>query len=197
MRAGRACVTAIPLGRRLPGASSNLPGRPDLDTDPEASLARNLAPPLFGLAPGGVCRAADVAAGAVRSYRTVSPLPSGPKAERRSVLCGTVPGFASAGCYPAPLVHGARTFLPGNLSVSPKRPSGRLTCARHGDTGLSRQGRTPVKLNQDTRWGAVSVIVVRARAAMLRPPRPRPARSSCNVLRVEASNTPSTLSGRK
>src|SRR6476620_190237 len=27
-------VTAIPLGRRLPGASSNLPGRQDRDTDP-------------------------------------------------------------------------------------------------------------------------------------------------------------------
>jgi len=65
-------VTAIPLGRRLPGASSNQPGRQDLDTDPEA--ASSSAPPLFGLAPGGVCRAADVAAGAVRSYRTVSPL---------------------------------------------------------------------------------------------------------------------------
>jgi len=36
-RAARAThVTAIPLGRRLPGASSNLPGRPDPDTDPEA-----------------------------------------------------------------------------------------------------------------------------------------------------------------
>jgi len=32
-------------------------------------------PSLFGLAPGGVCRAAGVAAGAVRSYRTFSPLP--------------------------------------------------------------------------------------------------------------------------
>jgi len=30
---------------------------------------------LFGLAPGGVCRAATVAGSAVRSYRTVSPLP--------------------------------------------------------------------------------------------------------------------------
>jgi hypothetical protein len=29
-------VTAIPLGRRLPGASSNQPGRPDLDIDPGA-----------------------------------------------------------------------------------------------------------------------------------------------------------------
>src|SRR5262245_55905208 len=36
---------------------------------------------------------------------------------RRSVLCGTFPGLAPAGCYPAPHVHGARTFLPGNLSV--------------------------------------------------------------------------------
>src|ERR1700728_5338894 len=42
-------------------------------------------------------------------------------APRRSVLCGTVPGFAPAGRYPAPLVHGARTFLPGNLSVLPER----------------------------------------------------------------------------
>ena len=38
-------------------------------------------------------------------------------APRRSVLCGTVPGVAPAGCYPAPFVHGARTFLPGHLSV--------------------------------------------------------------------------------
>ncbi len=33
---------------------------------------------LFDLAPGGVCRAAAVAGGAVRSYRTLSPLPGGP-----------------------------------------------------------------------------------------------------------------------
>src|SRR5215467_4224019 len=32
-------------------------------------------PSLFGLTPGGVCRAAAVAGSAVRSYRTVSPLP--------------------------------------------------------------------------------------------------------------------------
>ena len=31
---------------------------------------------LFGLASGGVCRAADVATDAVRSYRTISPLPA-------------------------------------------------------------------------------------------------------------------------
>jgi len=31
--------------------------------------------PLFGLAPSGVCPAIDVATNAVRSYRTISPLP--------------------------------------------------------------------------------------------------------------------------
>src|SRR6202020_560635 len=31
---------------------------------------------LFGLAPGGVCRAVGVATFAVRSYRTISPLPA-------------------------------------------------------------------------------------------------------------------------
>ncbi len=39
----------------------------------EANLFR--ASFLFGFAPGGACHAADVAAGAVRSYRTLSPLP--------------------------------------------------------------------------------------------------------------------------
>jgi hypothetical protein len=42
---------------------------------PEAVLAHGFAPSLFGLAPGGVCHAAAVTVGAVRSYRTFSPLP--------------------------------------------------------------------------------------------------------------------------
>ena len=57
--------TVIPLGRPSPDASSNLPG----DNAGRAMV------PLFGLAPGGVCPATDVATGAVRSYRTISPLP--------------------------------------------------------------------------------------------------------------------------
>ncbi len=62
-------------------------------------------------------------------------------APRRSVLCGTVPGFAPAGCYPAPIVHGARTFLPGNLSVLPERPSGRLTGQAWGRSRAPSRGR--------------------------------------------------------
>ena len=116
-------VTAIPLERRLPGASSNLPGRQDSDTDLGARrlAAMRPTPSLFGFAPGGVCRAACVTAGAVRSYRTISPLPRDDAARgnapRRFVFCGTVPGVAPAGRYPAPYVHGARTFLPGDLSA--------------------------------------------------------------------------------
>ena len=64
-------MAAIPLGRRLHAASSNQP-----EWQIRRRIAESLPPPfLFGFAPGGVCRAAFVAAGAVRSCRTVSPLP--------------------------------------------------------------------------------------------------------------------------
>ncbi len=41
---------------------------------------------LFGLAPGGVYPATAVTGGAVRSYRTLSPLPAGPKARTGGLL---------------------------------------------------------------------------------------------------------------
>jgi len=73
----------------------------------DSSCAGRAKSPLFGLAPGGVCRAPRVATRAVRSYRTVSPLPVPAFAEataghRRSVLCGTFPGLAAGGRYPPP-----------------------------------------------------------------------------------------------
>src|SRR6202158_1257809 len=41
-----------------------------------------------------------------------------PKGEGwRFVLCGTVPGVAPAGRYPAPYVDGARTFLPRRITT--------------------------------------------------------------------------------
>ncbi len=43
----------------------------------ETRLPANRLPPLFGLAPGGVYHATAVTGGAVRSYRTLSPLPPG------------------------------------------------------------------------------------------------------------------------
>jgi hypothetical protein len=76
---------------------------------------RPALPSLFGLAPGGVYLAGSVAGPAVRSYRTFSPLL--PLTRKRFVLCGTFPGVAPAGCYPAPYVDGARTFLSQGLST--------------------------------------------------------------------------------
>ena len=93
-------------------------------TGPEGPAGR---PPLCGLAPGGVYHAAAVAGSAVRSYRTLSPLPAAAfnGGRRRSALCGTFPGVAPAGRYPAPCFRGARTFLPSARRVE-ERPSSRL-----------------------------------------------------------------------
>ncbi len=44
----------------------------------------------------------------------------------RFVLCGTFPGVAPAGCYPAPYVNGARTFLS-------ERPFGACRSGRPAD----------------------------------------------------------------
>src|SRR3954453_3699571 len=97
---------AIPLRRPLPVASSNQPRREPRDGPGPCGPS-----PLFGLAPGGACRAADVAARAVRSYRTISPLPMGFAAYRRYLFCGAFPEVTLAGRYPAPCLRGARTFL--------------------------------------------------------------------------------------
>ena len=71
--------TVIHLGFASPQTSSNLPG----------SSAGHANGSLFGLAPGGVYPATAVASGAVRSYRTFSPLPGGSKAAGRYLFCGT------------------------------------------------------------------------------------------------------------
>ena len=64
--------TVIPLAYASPRSSSDLPGSP---CGPHVAAIKPLAS-LFGLAPGGVCRAVGVATPAVRSYRTISPLPA-------------------------------------------------------------------------------------------------------------------------
>ena len=72
----------------------------------------NHASSLLGFAPGGVYLAADLSADAVRSYRTISPLPP----RGRYLFCGTGPNLTVAsqagGRYPPPWFSGARTFLP-------------------------------------------------------------------------------------
>ena len=126
-------VTAIPLERRLPGASSNLPGRRDSDIylGTHRLATKRPTPPLFGFAPGGVCHAACVAAGAVRSYRTISPLPRTAlhEAARRGGLFSVA---LSLGSPPPDVIRHRMSMEPGLSSPAtfrslPERPSGRLT----------------------------------------------------------------------
>jgi hypothetical protein len=59
-------AAVIPLGRSSLNGSSDLPG---------SKTERAAPPPLFGLAPRGVFPADPITRAAVRSYRTISPLP--------------------------------------------------------------------------------------------------------------------------
>ena len=93
---------AIDLGRPLPGASCGLPGR---------QTRRATSPPLFGLAPDGVCRATSVAGGAVGSYPTFSPLPAPHKGPLAVCFLWHFPSGFPAWALPSILPCGARTFL--------------------------------------------------------------------------------------
>lgn len=91
-----------------PFTRSNRLKQPTRMTSLETAGA-STTPSLFGFAPGGVYTATLVTDHAVGSYPTFSPLPIN---DGRFVFCCTFPGVAPAGRYPAPLFHGARTFLP-------------------------------------------------------------------------------------
>ena len=97
------CLVTIHLDLLLPISSSDQPGL-CLEIPSFAHES------LLGLAPGGACRAFFVTKKAVSSYLTFSPLPYKFQL-RRFIFCGTFPGVAPAGYYPAPLSCGARTFL--------------------------------------------------------------------------------------
>jgi hypothetical protein len=88
----------IPLGAALPRTLvSDLPGGFGTCSSRLGASGRYAAPPgsqrqlpsLFGLAPCGVYPASAVTVGAVRSYRTFSPLPEFREEPRRYLLCGT------------------------------------------------------------------------------------------------------------
>ena len=132
-------------------------------------------PPLFGLAPGGVCHAV------CRCRRRGALLPHPftlassvvARGDRRSALCGTFPELRACaqlrvvpppgGRYPPPLFRGARTFLGILANDAAARPPGGVTLSGNdsGREGNARGGgpsRTPLLL----RWRTL---------ATLRPPR--------------------------
>ena len=110
-------VAAIPLGRPLPAASSNQPGRQPGNRPGAAGAPRR---PYSVLLLVGFTVPSALPRPRCALTAPFHPYPS----TGRFAFCGTVPGVAPAGRYPAPCFHGARTFLSG---TSPKRPPGRLT----------------------------------------------------------------------
>jgi hypothetical protein len=124
-RRSRACVTAIPLGRRLPGASSNLPGRQDPDMIPE--ISPRAVPIRFCSRWGLPCRRRCRRRGALLPHRfTLAALYATRAAVSFSVAL-------SLGFDPRRTLSGtALSMEPGLSSPAafrplPERPSGRLT----------------------------------------------------------------------
>ena len=109
--------TAIHLGRTSQYASCDLPG-----SRADHTCETKLTAPLFGLAPDGVCPATSVTGSAVRSYRTISPLPEGYKARWRYIFCGTFRRLAPPRRYLA-----SCPAEPGLSSLPTHRPEQRLS----------------------------------------------------------------------
>jgi len=114
---------AIHLGRPLPDASCDLPGR-RRGNPPCRTEIRRVAPTRSCSRWGLPCRRRRRRRGALLPHPfTLTRLRQG--FGGRFAFCGTFPRVAPAGRYPAPCSRGARTFLPpGNPG---RRPSGRLT----------------------------------------------------------------------
>src|SRR5438105_10768482 len=133
-------VATISLGRPLPDASSNLPG---------SQARRATSPPLFGLSPSGVYRAEGVtaSAGALLPHRFTLAACFRP---RRFVFCGTFPGIAPAGGYPA--------LCPVELGLS---------------SGCLRGPRPPVALRTAVP-ACYAALRVEGEGRRFNPPRPAP-----------------------
>src|SRR5690349_24641994 len=118
-------MVSRPVGGVLSSASRRLGGHPSVRptsgllvlVSEEIGRAGRGPVPTLGLAPGGVCRAVAVTSDAVRSYRTVSPLPV-----RRRPVARSAPPSAVCSLWHFPSGHpawplastlpcGAPTFL--------------------------------------------------------------------------------------
>jgi hypothetical protein len=164
---GRDCsrATAIPLGDRLLGPSGNLPGRRRGST-PGVAPCR----PYSVLLPVGFAVPLPLP---VARWALTPPFHPCRGMPRRSLLCGTVPGVAPAGRYPAPCFRGARTFLPRALSGDA------AAAVRPADGRQVRQSRRSVKAP-----GSVSPQICgpSARRGRLNWTRPSAGRSPGNSL---------------
>jgi len=131
---------AIHLGRALPRASCNQPGRRSGNGPEDPRLQRRpspsektcaFVPPLFGLAPGGVCRAAPVA-------RTRGALLPHPFTLTREAAGGLLSVALSLGSPPPDVIRHRASMEPGLSSARPHRAksphmSGRAAAIRPAD----------------------------------------------------------------
>jgi hypothetical protein len=151
-------------------------------------------PPLFGLAPGGVYPAAAVAGSAVRSYRTVSPVPAW-VAPRGSPLAPAV-CFLWHFPWGRPRRPLAGTVFPWSPDFPPtpperrryQRPSGRLAapaCAQPSDRS------SPLRPARCSRSG------LRGRAFRRASVQPTARATASRRARVPASAWPLTVSPRQ
>ena len=103
--------------------------RPTREHARAARCSAGLHAPLFGLAPGGVYPAAAVATSAVRSYRTISPLPPVRMTGSAVSFLWHFPWTCAPQALPGTLPYGARTFLPRRERRA--RLSGRLPAEKY------------------------------------------------------------------
>jgi len=185
---------AIPLEPASLRASRGQPGRKGGNAPASGPLRTLRRPPLFGLAPGGVYRAAPVAGGAVRSCRTLSPLPGG----------RSVPAVCFLWHCPWALAEAsARRPLAG--TVFPWSPDFPPAPDRSDASGRPAT-RHPVAV-----WGRAGRRVKRCAERRGRGPRPLPAgrprrhspvcsqasATAASRASVSASARPSTRAGRQ
>jgi hypothetical protein len=153
-----AAAMAIHLGRLSPGASSNQPGRRCGNAFRSAEMTTLPCRPYSVLLPAGFTmpRLLPAARCALTApfhpcspfwaYRALRYLrPSGPPCAalgsgKRFAFCGTFPGVAPAGRYPAPCFRGARTFLHSKARFNRERPQRAPQAAAIRPTGLPCKG---------------------------------------------------------
>ena len=125
-------------------------------------------PSLFGLAPSGVCPATTITGRAVRSYRTISPLPAA------EATGGMFSVALSLGSPPPDVIRHSASMEPGLSSLDRGKPT-----ADSGYPAIWRRHHGP----QAGTGQAVGIGRIAA-TAMINP-------------MVSASSTPSNRAGRK
>ena len=187
--------TTIPLGRALRHASRDQPGRQGENAPASRTHGCPFArrrPPLFGLAPGGVYPAAPVTGGAVRFYRTVSPMP----AANTLSLEGHFWQFGTGGLFsvalslgsPPPAVSRHRISVEPGLSSNVSRLTREKRVRRNTSAAVQPSGQEAMRApaRQVNGWPANDVV----------DPPTAPATASSRA-RVPASACPVMASGRQ